>query len=284
MDKLKEKKAKIQTGGVHYTAQYYEHGPKKGPVFMFLHGYQTDVFVQYSRLLEPVMSQFKQFRYIFAMNPGHAGTSNRPASVRGCGDAVIVRDFLVAFLLKLKIREVDFVMGHSLGANSALDISLVDQIKVNNIIACQPQLPFDVGMLFPKIIIHPLQNIVDFVPPLYIYKSLILDLKILSRTNYPRVQRMHSSHELKLYDYLSIRDLLKTFISVISFSIMDIKSNTLLIRAGTDKLTPQLTGMSYPDNVQVEVIPGVYHEIHNEKKHLACKQTKLISKFIKTHR
>lgn len=284
MDKFKEKKAKIQIGDVHYTVQYYEHGPKKGPIFMFIHGYLTDVFLQYSRLLEPVMSQFKQFRYIFAMNPGHAGSSNRPSSSRGCGDVVIVRDFLVAFLLKLKIREIDFIMGHSLGANVSLDISLVDDIKINNIIACQPHIPFDVGMLFPKFIMNPLQNIVDFVPPLYIYKSLVLNLKFLSRTNYPRVQRMHSSHKLKLYNYLSIRDLLKIFISIISFSIMDINTNTLLIRAGSDYLTPQLIAISYPDNVQVEVIPGVYHEIHNEKKHLVCKQTKLITKFIKTHR
>ena len=65
---------------------------------------------------------------------------------------------------------------------------------------------------------------------------------------------------------------------------MDINTNTLLIRAGSDYLTPQLIAISYPDNVQVEVIPGVYHEIHNEKKHLASKQTKLISKFIKTNR
>lgn len=285
MDKLKEKKTKVVThdfwNKTEYIAQYYECGPKNGPVFLFIHGIQTSLFIQYPTLLEPIMKKFKHFRYIFPMLQGHGSTTNERLSVRGSHDVIANTNFTKEFLLSIGIRDVEYVMGHSLGATIALEVSLEKELNIKNVISCQPLLPLSLNIPWPRIVTDCVYACIDMLPPLGFYKSMMFRVGNLSKSQPDAVKDMHDSYEMKMYDMFSARELLKSVLSVVLFSTKSITANTLLSRAGMDKLTPHWLVVNYPENVKEVIIPGVYHEIHNEKPHLARKQTKIIEKFIK---
>ena len=52
MNKLKEKNVHIMTKSTwnttYYNVQYFECGPKNGPIFLFIHGIQTNIFIVYN--------------------------------------------------------------------------------------------------------------------------------------------------------------------------------------------------------------------------------------------
>ena len=238
------------------AVEYEDFG--KGPVMLFLHGWQDDLHT--FDALFPLLSP--PWRIIALDLPGF-GKSEMPKRAWRLSDFV---SFVSAFLQKLDISP-HVIIGHSFGGRviiKGVAAKTFDPHKIILIAAAgRAKTRTARSLLFATV--AKVGNIVTCIPPLYFWRNT------LRKKLYMRAQS----------DYLAAGPLKETFLNIIREDLMaevrNISVPTLLLWGSLDTQTPLSDGKTFArliPGATLEVYKGAGHFVHRERTHEVAQSIK----------